>query len=140
MILKDEIHKDQLYISLKHVHYWAVETLGFLLGLYPRIDIKFYTKKFTLLIKQITKLENPMYALVLKTVFDGRKNPPSNYSSRSFTPILSKPKAIYIEAKASQSLSITSAIRTIISSPGFCKIYNDNITFIPQFEYSQDDH
>ena len=64
-------------------------------------------------------------------IFDGRKSPLSDTKDRSFLYTNStKPKAIYIEAKALQGLSIASAIRAIIASPEFYKLYNDDITFV----------
>ena len=42
LILKEEMQDEQLYITPKAVQYWDVDTLGFFLGLFPGINIKFY--------------------------------------------------------------------------------------------------
>ena len=79
-----------------------------------------------------------MFALVLKTIFDGQKSTPSTPNNCSFLSNRNeKPKAIHVKVKASQDLLIVSAICVIISSLGFRKLYNDDITFVPQYEYSQ---
>ena len=72
-----------------------------------------------------------MFALILKTMFDGQKSTPRlPYQCSFLSNKNEKPKAVYIEAKASQAFQIVSA-RAIINSPGFRKLYNNEITFVP---------
>ena len=67
----------------------------------------------------MTKLEKPMFAFVIKTIFDSKKSIPDT-STRLFTNFpQTKSKAVYVEAKVLQGLLIASAIRSIISSPNF---------------------
>jgi len=68
---------EQLYITLKAVQYWDIDTLDFFLGLFPGIDIKFYQSEFTPLIKDLIKLEKSIFAFVVKTIFDSRKALPT---------------------------------------------------------------
>ena len=79
----------------------------------------------------MTKLEKPIFVFVIKTIFYGKKSTSDTLTWLFTNSLQTKPKVVYVEAKASQDLLIASTIRSIISLPSFKQLYNDDITFVP---------
>ena len=84
------------------------------------------------------ELQKPIVVFMIKTIFDSWKGLiPSNIVKTFTSPKVNKLKVVYMEVKATLGIKISLAIRAILDSLSFKKLYNNNITFVPQYKFTQ---
>jgi len=94
--------------------------------LHLEIDVESMKKFMTEQIKKIVKF-NPEFTLVVKMIFSREK---TQQQSRSFVrKTEARLKAIHVEVVRSQALEVTLAVRKVIKSLEFSKIYNIKVYF-----------
>ena len=102
--------------------------IGWFIRLYPDIDLENIVKFMKKKVKMIVKY-NPDFSLVDKFIFSSEK---ASQQSRSFVRRSdSRPKAIYVKVRGLQALEVTLAVKKVIKSPEFSKIYSIKVYFSP---------
>ena len=122
------------------MQHWNVITAGFFIGAYPNVDVSLWQEEFKANIIKLTKIKKPIFAFIIKIIYDRTKSLPSTSYACLFSSTPTQPtkqKAIHIDVQAAQSSIIVSAIHSILKSSTFYHLYNNKVSFSLQFDFSK---
>ena len=134
-MVKEEMSEFKVYLYRQEVAHDLTETSGLRIKLHTCVYIQFIMKStFDEEVKKQVDVTLD-FALLSRAIFNGEK---VQISSSSFTSKGEKcPRAINVEVRSEQDLTVTSEIRKIMKSERFKKTHKVTVCFSPRYEFGQ---